>query len=215
MRRNSCGSMSRAISAIWPAISTPVGPAPTIANVNRAARRAGSASTSAASNAARILRRTSRALSSDFSSGASGRQSSWPKYEYSEPAAMMSTSYGTRIRSPLGAPGVTSTVCAATSNPVTSPRTTLTSRRRLKMARNQPRLTTRTREEHAVDLLNLAHDLGPLLGEDVKHGLGVVRLSRADDRSCRLEVVAVERPVRRLEDTHPARTQASASLRIA
>src|SRR5215216_6120278 len=48
----------------------------------------------------------------------------------------MSRSYGTRMRSPLGAPGVTSTVCAATSNPVTSPRTTLTSRRRLKMARS-------------------------------------------------------------------------------
>ena len=59
--RRSLGSMvrksprrSRAISAIWPAISTPVGPAPTTTKVSSSAWRAGSASSSAASKALRI-----------------------------------------------------------------------------------------------------------------------------------------------------------------
>ena len=44
-----------------------------------AARRSGSGSTSAASNAPRMRLRTASALSSDFSSGACSRHSSWPK----------------------------------------------------------------------------------------------------------------------------------------
>ena len=59
--RRRCGSksrksprMSRAISAIWPAISTPVGPAPTTTKVSSAAWRSGSGSSSAASKASRI-----------------------------------------------------------------------------------------------------------------------------------------------------------------
>ena len=74
-------SVSRASSAIWPAISTPVGPAPTTTKVSQAARRCGSASISAASNALRIRDRVASALSSDFTSGAAARHSSWPKYE--------------------------------------------------------------------------------------------------------------------------------------
>ena len=68
--RKSRRSVSRAISAIWPAISTPVGPAPTMANVSHAARAAGSCSSSAASKAARMRRRMSSAPSSVLSSGA-------------------------------------------------------------------------------------------------------------------------------------------------
>ena len=73
--------VSRAISAIWPAISTPVGPAPTTTKVSQPVRRAGSGSSSAPSKALRMRRRTSSALSSDFTSGACSAHSSWPKYE--------------------------------------------------------------------------------------------------------------------------------------
>ena len=79
--RNSRLSVSRASSAICPAISTPVGPAPTTTNVSQAARRAESGSASAASNALSNRLRATRALSSDFTSAACSRQSSWPKYE--------------------------------------------------------------------------------------------------------------------------------------
>ena len=71
--RYSRGSTSRASSAICPAISTPVGPAPTTTNVSHASRAASSASTSAASNASRIRSRRSSAPSSVFSSGACSR----------------------------------------------------------------------------------------------------------------------------------------------
>ncbi len=77
--RKSWRIVSWAISAIWPAISTPVGPAPTSTNVSQAARRWGSGSISAASNAARMRRLTCSALSSVFTSDAWARQSSWPK----------------------------------------------------------------------------------------------------------------------------------------
>ena len=50
--RKSLRSVSCASSAIWPAISTPVGPAPTTTNVSQRGRRAGSASASAASKRA-------------------------------------------------------------------------------------------------------------------------------------------------------------------
>ena len=84
--------MSRASSAIWPAISTPVGPAPTITNVSQAARRSGSCSISAASKAARMWLRTISALSSDLTSFACSLHSSWPKYEYCEPPETISVS---------------------------------------------------------------------------------------------------------------------------
>ena len=51
MRRNSPRSVWRAISASVPAISTPVGPAPTTTKVSHSARRASSVSRSASSNA--------------------------------------------------------------------------------------------------------------------------------------------------------------------
>ena len=79
--RKSCRRVSRASSPIWPAISTPVGPAPTTTKVSHAARSAGSGSPSAASNAPRRRLRTVSALSSDFTSAAYVRQSSCPKYE--------------------------------------------------------------------------------------------------------------------------------------
>jgi len=73
--------VSRASSAIWPAISTPVGPPPTTTNVSHSARTSGSGSISAASNALRMRLRATSALSSDFTSVAYRPQSSWPKYE--------------------------------------------------------------------------------------------------------------------------------------
>jgi hypothetical protein len=79
--RKSPGSVSRASSAICPAISTPVGPAPTTTNVSHGARRSGSDSFSAASNALRMRPRTVSALSSDLTSAAYRLHSSWPKYE--------------------------------------------------------------------------------------------------------------------------------------
>ena len=77
--RKSPRSVSRASSAIWPAISTPVGPAPTTTNVSHSPRRSGSRSSSAASKAARMRLRTVSALSSDFTSAAWALHSSWPK----------------------------------------------------------------------------------------------------------------------------------------
>ena len=50
MWRKSWRTVSRAISAIWPASSTPVGPAPTTTNVSQARCSSGSGSASAASN---------------------------------------------------------------------------------------------------------------------------------------------------------------------
>ena len=79
--RKSRRSASWASSAICPAISTPVGPAPTTTNVSQLWRRSGSVSTSAASNAPSTRLRISSAPESDFSSGACSRHSSWPKYE--------------------------------------------------------------------------------------------------------------------------------------
>ena len=54
MRRNSDWSMLRTRIASAPAISTPVGPAPTSTNVNRSRWRFGSSSASACSNALRM-----------------------------------------------------------------------------------------------------------------------------------------------------------------
>jgi len=80
MERKSPRRVLRASSAIWPAISTPVGPAPTTTKVSSARRLAGTGSVSASSNALRTRARVARALSSDLTSGAKRRQSSWPKY---------------------------------------------------------------------------------------------------------------------------------------
>ena len=79
--RKSLRKVSRASSAICPAISTPVGPAPTTTNVSHAARRSASSSVSAASKALSSRLRTTSALSSDFTSAACSLQSSCPKYE--------------------------------------------------------------------------------------------------------------------------------------
>ena len=70
MERKSSRSVPRASSAIWPAISTPVGPAPTTTNVSSARRLTGSGSVSASSNAFRRRARVASALSSDLTSGA-------------------------------------------------------------------------------------------------------------------------------------------------
>ena len=96
------GSISRysprstrwASSAIWPASSTPVGPAPTTANVNHAWRSAGSDCCSAISNAPRMRLRTRPASSSVFIPGAIRSHSRWPKYEWVAPVATISVSYG-------------------------------------------------------------------------------------------------------------------------
>ena len=90
--RNSRLSVRRAISAICPAISTPVGPAPTTTNVNHRSRRATTCSVSAASNADSSRRRISSVSSSPFGAGASCSHSSCPKYEYAEPPATISVS---------------------------------------------------------------------------------------------------------------------------
>jgi hypothetical protein len=107
MERKASGSVSRASSAIRPATSTPVGPPPTTTNVNQRSPAAASCSTSAASNAFRIRDRTRSALSSDLTSSATSRHSSCPKYEYLDPPATMSVSYGAPRRRPRveGSPG--------------------------------------------------------------------------------------------------------------
>ena len=81
IRRKSPRSVSRASSPIWPAISTPVGPPPTTTKVSWAACSAGSSIISARSNALSSRERTVIADSSDLTSAACSRHSSWPKYE--------------------------------------------------------------------------------------------------------------------------------------
>jgi len=79
MWRKSRPSDWRAISAIAPDISTPVGPAPTTTKVSSARRAASSRSCSAASKARRKRRRISVASSTVFSPGAIGSHSGCPK----------------------------------------------------------------------------------------------------------------------------------------
>jgi hypothetical protein len=57
------------------------GAAPATTNVSQASRAAAFGSPSAASKAARSRLRTASALSSDFTSAACSRHSSWPRYE--------------------------------------------------------------------------------------------------------------------------------------
>ena len=87
-------SVWSASSAICPAISTPVGPAPTTVNVNSFSRRAGSLDRSACSNAPRMRARNSSASSIDFMPGANSAKWSLPKYDWPAPAAMIRLSKG-------------------------------------------------------------------------------------------------------------------------
>ncbi|CNH26432.1 Uncharacterised protein [Mycobacterium tuberculosis] len=79
MRRKAPFSVWSASSAICPAISTPVGPAPTTVNVRSRWRRSGSLDRSAASKALRMRPRNSRASSMDFMPGANSANWSLPK----------------------------------------------------------------------------------------------------------------------------------------
>ena len=72
-------SVWSASSAIWPAISTPVGPAPTTTNVSSFSRRTGSLERSACSKAPRMRPRNSRASSMVFIPGAHSAKWSLPK----------------------------------------------------------------------------------------------------------------------------------------
>jgi hypothetical protein len=86
---NSSDNVWWAISAMAPAISTPVGPPPTMTEVSIRFLTAGSASRSATSYASSIRARTRSASSSVFRAGANCAHSGWPKYELSAPAATM------------------------------------------------------------------------------------------------------------------------------
>ena len=97
--RKSRRSVSRASSAIWPAISTPVGPAPTTTNVSQASRRPRSGSASAASKALRRRVRTTSALSSDFTSAACSRQLVVPEVRVARAAGDDERVVGERRRS--------------------------------------------------------------------------------------------------------------------
>ena len=77
--RKSEASALCASSAIAPAISTPVGPAPTSTNVSSSCTFCGSVSISAASKASKMSRRIDVASIIDFSPGASCSHSGCPK----------------------------------------------------------------------------------------------------------------------------------------
>ena len=79
----------RAMSAIAPASSTPVGPPPTTTKFSERWVPVRYASRSASSNASKTRRRISRASSSVFRPGADVSQSSWPKYAWRPPAAII------------------------------------------------------------------------------------------------------------------------------
>ena len=86
MRRKSLRRVRWASSAIWPAISTPVGPAPTTTKVRARSRSAGVRASSASSKAPKMRPRSSRASSIDFMPGACRANSSWPNQDWPEPA---------------------------------------------------------------------------------------------------------------------------------
>jgi hypothetical protein len=69
----------RASSAIWPAISTPVGPAPTTTKVSSSSMSCSSSESSASSKAPKILPRSSSASSMLFMPGANLANSPCPK----------------------------------------------------------------------------------------------------------------------------------------
>ena len=83
----SCASVSRLSSAIEPAISTPVGPAPISTKVSSRRTSSGSSSVSARSKASSRRARNDRASAALFSAGARAAQSSWPNHEYTDPVA--------------------------------------------------------------------------------------------------------------------------------
>ena len=84
---NSLASARVAISRIWPASSTPVGPPPAMAKVSQPSRSGPGASVSAISKAANSRRRMLSASSRVFIPGAHFANSSWPKYDCRMPAA--------------------------------------------------------------------------------------------------------------------------------
>ena len=79
IRRKSRRSVRCASSAIWPAISTPVGPAPTTTKVSHSSVSAGSVHSSASSKEPKIRPRSSRASSMLFIPGANSENWSLPK----------------------------------------------------------------------------------------------------------------------------------------
>ena len=79
MLRKSLRSVRRDSSAIWPAISTPVGPAPTTTKVIRRSISFGVLASSAHSNEPKIRPRSSSASSIDFMPGANWAKWSLPK----------------------------------------------------------------------------------------------------------------------------------------
>ncbi len=89
MWRKSFTSVTRAISAMAPAISTPVGPPPTTTKVIAASRSSSSSVFSAISKASSMRRRISSASSRLFSPGANFSHRSLPKYECRAPVARM------------------------------------------------------------------------------------------------------------------------------
>ena len=104
--------------AIWPAISTPVGPAPTMTKVISRSTSAGLVLSSASSNAPKIRARSSRASSIDFNPGAKSAKLSLPEYDWVAPAARMRLSYGVVLTSPAVSDV---TILLAMSMRVTSP----------------------------------------------------------------------------------------------
>src|SRR5699024_2260798 len=101
MTRAAAGSIRRklflsvccASSATWPAISTPVGPAPTITKVSNRLRCSSSSVISACSKQPMIRLRSSSASSTDFMPGAHCSKWSLPKYDWLAPAATIRLSY--------------------------------------------------------------------------------------------------------------------------
>ena len=79
MLRKSLRSVRWASSAIWPAISTPVGPAPTTTKVSSRSISAWSLASSASSKAPKMRPRSSRASSMLFMPGANSANRSLPK----------------------------------------------------------------------------------------------------------------------------------------
>ena len=92
MRRKSRLRVRRASSEIWPAISTPVGPAPTTTNVMSRSTSAWVDASSASSNEPKMRPRSSRASSIDFMPGACRANWSLPNQDWPAPAATMSES---------------------------------------------------------------------------------------------------------------------------
>ena len=99
MWRNSCLSVCRAISAIVPAISTPVGPPPTMTNVSSMRRRSTSLSRSASSNAVSNRRRISRRVFDRFQAGCERLPFRMAEVAVPRPAATISVSYGSCVPS--------------------------------------------------------------------------------------------------------------------